>query len=171
MALDTTIAGAASDSYATLAEATGYLALQPNRKHVRWDAMDNTTRESLMRLAALSMDGIARFHGLQWDLNQARQFPRNYQINPQTSNVYIHPNLKYAQIEMAIWLSDSPALIDAPDNVTAMTIGSFSVSLDGQASDAVPNTVMRWLSPFISRVGVPIHNTLVPFSPFSQTVP
>lgn len=102
MALDTTIGGTASDSYATLAEYEAYVTGQGLRPLSGTDA----SHEAELRRAAAILDSTYSFIGQQQYQRQARAWPRlvrqlvdGWPVDPDT----IPAAIKRAQMEMA-WL-------------------------------------------------------------------
>lgn len=105
MSLDTTIGGAASDSYVTLAEYTAYAASQG------WTLADTDgANEVNLRRAVLSMDTRFSFRGIKQTREQAREWPRatdygftnNLDFDPYPIIVNTVPaQIKNAQMELA----------------------------------------------------------------------
>lgn len=100
MALDTTIGGTASDSYATLAEYQAYVAAQGLAPLTGTDG----AQEAELRRAAVVIDDTYSFIGMQQYQYQARAWPRlvrqlvdDWPIDPDT----IPDAIKRAQMEMA----------------------------------------------------------------------
>lgn len=99
MALTTTIGGAASDSYVTLAEWAAYATAQG------WTATGtDAAQEAVLRRAALAVDVSYTFVGLRQYQDQRRQWPRTWTgivdgwpIDPDT----IPEAVKDAQCELA----------------------------------------------------------------------
>lgn len=107
MALDTTIGGTASDSYATLAEYEAYVASQGLTPLSGSDAQ----HEAELRRAAVAIDSSYPFRGVKNTSTQALEWPRYSDAagytGPATYDPYpiipteIPRAIKLAQIEMA----------------------------------------------------------------------
>lgn len=154
--MDITVGGASSDSYATLAEASSYLSLQPGRKKVKWLALSDASRESLLIIAAQAMEQF-RYHGEKAATTQALAFPRAADTRDDGATYFIRSGVKYAQIEIALSMAEADQ-VDLPENVTSFTIGSYSAQIAAGAMNLIPQTAMRWLMPMVSRIGRVVHN-------------
>ena len=152
MAIDTTVAGAASDSYATVAEADSYLALQRGRNISKWTALTTTQKEDTLKLAAVAVDQL-RFFDDPSTTTQALEFPRvaDYKTVGGVTTYFIQPGVKYGQIETALHMVTSNSS-DTAENVTSFSIGSYSESRNGTIG-LIPDAAMKWLTPFVSRIG------------------
>jgi hypothetical protein len=116
--LDTTIGGSASDSYASLDEATAYAQDQGTDAAAAWLAA-TTKQEGTLRQAARVLDTLT-WRGLKVNLLQRLEWPRTwvedkngYPVNPLT----IPFQVKNAQCELAIRLlaedrGDEPARLE-----------------------------------------------------------
>jgi len=76
MALVTTVAGATSDSYGTVAEAETYFGTCDQFDFSTWFSLTEAQKERRMKLAALLLDYAVPFRGWKACLEQARMFPR-----------------------------------------------------------------------------------------------
>lgn len=105
MALDTTIGGAAADSYATLAEYTARAAA------MGWTLADtDAANEVNLRRAAVALDASYGFRGTKNTTAQALEWPRSEALGYSTGLMFdpypirpdeIPPRVKQAQMEMA----------------------------------------------------------------------
>lgn len=75
MALDTTLAGAAADSYVTVADAETYLGTTEHDL-TGWNALEEAGKERRLQLAALIVDSVVPFRGFPATKEQARKWPR-----------------------------------------------------------------------------------------------
>ena len=152
MAIDTTVAGAAADSYATVAEADSYLALQRGRNISKWTSLTTTQKEDTLKLAAVAVDQL-RFFDDPSTTTQALEFPRvaDYKTVGGVTTYFIQPGVKYGQIETALHIASTNSG-DTADNITSFSIGSFSASMNGRVG-LIPDAAMKWLTPFVSRIG------------------
>lgn len=120
MALDTTIGGAAADSYATLAEYTARASA------MGWALADTDgENETNLRRAAIAIDASYVFRGTKNTVEQSREWPRYIQsgygfvtyFDPYNFNsTEIPPAVKNAQMEMAHIIqggADPLATVDA----------------------------------------------------------
>lgn len=147
MALDTTIGGASSDSYGTLAEYEAYVV-------ANIDANFNghghdSTHELHLRRAAQYLDRKYSFVGMQQYQTQARSWPRltnqlvdGWPIDPDT----VPDNIKYAQFELA-YLFEENSLdpfatdITGPVKSTTLKAGSVSKSVEYLGPRSTPRIV------------------------------
>ena len=149
MALDTTIGGAASDSYVTLAEWEAYATAQG------W-ALGAT--EANLRRAALSIDVSNSFIGQSQYQAQSRQWPRiwtglvdGWPINPDT----IPTAVKQAQMELAYLIhagADPLATVEGvigSERVKAGPVESDITYIGGKASPRY-TAVSRLLRPYLT---------------------
>ncbi len=134
MTLDTTIGGASSDSYGTLAEYQAYAAI------MGWTLSgDDTTDEVNLRRSAMSEDRQYSFIGYRQYQTQAREWPRIYAgyvegwpIDPDT----IPQDIKYAQFELAYLIQggfDPFATISGSEKGDMIKVGPITIS-DGSTS-------------------------------------
>lgn len=82
MALDVTVGGASSDSYATVAEADAYLAARPGFDATAWTALDDADKELRLQLAAQVLDTKLKFRGVRACKTQALAWPRLFPGDP-----------------------------------------------------------------------------------------
>jgi hypothetical protein len=75
MAVDSSIGGAASDTYNTVVEADGYFGADPNFATV-WAALDTTTKESWLKFSTRALDRLEQFRGIRQSSSQSLEFPR-----------------------------------------------------------------------------------------------
>ena len=132
MALDTTIGGAASDSYVTLAEFLAYVSAMGRTATT---GTTDAVRESTLRRAARALDDRYAFRGFRYYEFQALAWPRarvglvhGWDVKWDTIPV----DIKRAQMEMALAILEG---VD-PFPVRVGTIASESSS-DGPLSKSV----------------------------------
>ncbi len=103
MALDVTVSGASSDSYATLAEAN---SLFGDRQwfSATWTAFTDATKEKWLREAVRSLDRLQSWRGIIADEDQRLAFPRDIGEDTYYPDDEIHRNIKEAQLELVIIL-------------------------------------------------------------------
>ena len=130
MSLDTTIGGAASDSYGTVAEATAYFTAR-NLTATLWSSLSSTIQEASLRKATQYLDATYMFTGIKATQAQALQWPRydaeldGYSI----SNVEIPARVKRAMFELALKATTEELAPDiSAQVVTAEAVGPLSVS-------------------------------------------
>lgn len=118
MALDTTIGGAASDSYATLAEYTARATA------MGWTlAGTEAANEVNLRKASLSVDVTYLFVGTRQYQTQAREWPRivGGLINGWPVDIDTIPQaVKDAQMELAYLIQGGAVPLDTIDGVVAV---------------------------------------------------
>lgn len=145
MALDTTIGGAASDSYGSEAESLAYHAAQGNTS---WGASTSLLREAALRRAAVWLDGEYRTKWPGTKLNgrtQALDWPRSgaqdidgFDVSSET----IPNEIKKAQFEAALVELGSPGSL-SPSVTMASVIKSESV---GPLSTTYDTSLMTGVS-------------------------
>jgi len=82
MALDVTVGGAGSDSYATVAEADAYLAVRPGFDVTAWSELDEGDKELRLQLATQVLDTKLKFRGVRACKTQALAWPRLFPGDP-----------------------------------------------------------------------------------------
>lgn len=162
MALDTTIGGASTDSYVTLAEAATY---HTNFNNTAWAALSDLQKEAALREAARFVDGY-NYTGTKATLAQARQWPRIDAAQdgfPLASDI-IPQLVKDAQCEAALRQSASALQPDvAPGMVTEETVGPITVKYSDNSNNGRPTypLIDRMLRPLLSAVGGMFQHRLV----------
>ena len=134
MTLDTTIGGAASDSYATLADYQAYAAAQG------WTLADtDAANEVNLRRAALVLDTRYTFRGTKQTREQAREWPRatdygfsnDYIFDPYPIIIgEIPARIKTAQMELAHVIqqgTDPLATIEASTTKDMIKVGPITL--------------------------------------------
>lgn len=107
MALTTTVSGASSDSYATLAEANDFFENHKINFDATWDALSDAQKEVRLRDAALALGALRSWRGYKPDSDQQLEFPRElgyisfYQATLYPSNE-IDTRIKNAQFEVTM---------------------------------------------------------------------
>lgn len=139
MSLDPTIGGTASDTYATLAEATAYAGDQGTDAAAAWLAA-STKQEGTLRQAARILDAMT-WKGLKLTLQQSMEWPRAWVTDknglPVATNV-VPVQVKNAQCELAIRLLASDRADEDPRMTIHEKVGSIEVEY---ASGARPRVV------------------------------
>lgn len=153
MALDTTIGGAASDSYVTLAEWTAYATAQG------WTLSGtDAVKEAALRRAALSNDVSNTFVGQTQYQTQALQWPRiwtglvnGWPIDPDT----IPQAVKSAQMELAYLIQGGADPLEtfegavASERDKAGPVETETVYLGGKGRSSF-TAVSRLLRPYLA---------------------
>lgn len=137
MALDTTVGGAATDSYVTLAEANAYHVSYNNTS---WAALSDAQKEAALRTAARYVDSY-QFTGTKAALAQARQWPRidATQDGFELASDIIPTLVKDAQCEAALRQSASALQPDvSPGSVIEETVGPLTVRYSDNSNDGRP---------------------------------
>jgi hypothetical protein len=151
MALDTTIGGAAADSYATIIEADAYHVKFNN---TTWATLDTASKEAALRVGVRYVDGY-QFTGEVATPTQSLQWPR---IDA-TRNGYVLPydsipqGIKDAQCEAALRQSQGLMLTDlSAGSVTEETVGPITVKYANGTNDGVTSFPMidSLLKPFFA---------------------
>jgi hypothetical protein len=124
MALVTTLAGTASDSYISLADADTYFTSHwDSVKSAAWDALSDGQKEAALKQAVMIMESFGFWEDsteadvstastlkkcliTPYTTNQALSFPRNIDLDVNDA-VYMPSDVKQAQCEQAIFLVSS----------------------------------------------------------------
>lgn len=137
MALDTTVGGAAADSYMTLAEANSYHSSFGN---ATWVSYTDQQKEAALRRAAVAVDSYP-FSGRPTAETQARAWPRECATRNgwEIDSATIPNEVKDAQCEMALRAAASTLMADvAPGNITEKTVGPLTVKYSEYSNDGRP---------------------------------
>lgn len=118
MALDTTVGGNVSNSYATVVEADSHLGSLYGDIPAVWDALEESDKEHRLTIAALLMNQFS-FRGVKASRDQNLSFPRwwrtadEYWLQQEDEDTFVNytditenaptipTEVKYAQIEIA----------------------------------------------------------------------
>lgn len=125
----TTVSGASSNSYATLAYVDAYIEGVP-WFYATWAAVAEATRKQWVVMAARAIDRW-RYRGVRYDKDQAMEFPRTI-TDDQTDEGDMPDAVKRAQCEMIVWLYNHLATDDgSPENeVSKVSIGRGALSVE-----------------------------------------
>ena len=130
------------DSYATVIEADAYITARYRSTDdalLRWTALEDTDKEILLLNACTEIEALP-FHGRKVLIDQLLAFPRlPYQeLTPEA----VPENVKNAQIEYALWLSNDDKQRDAEQRaglqaqgVTSFSIGDLSENYGAGAAE------------------------------------
>lgn len=125
-----------TDSYVTLADANGYIterfrSTDPAR--LRWGGIEEADKEILLRQACAELEGLA-YQGRKAVAGQPLAFPRIWHSGLVLPSA-VPPEVRQAQIELALWLSDGDARTEetARAGLRAQGVASFSL---GDLSEA-----------------------------------
>lgn len=165
MAIDATIAGANANSYQTLQEAEEYFATRLHSD--AWDGAANTDKQKALIEATRTIDRVATrigpppqywlrnwtaripwnyaLLGFRYDIHQKLKFPRWWDRNLATNEVYIPQDIRYAQCEIAIWLLEKGA--DQIQREKLQAQGVTQVRIDDLQEVYDPSTGNRTLLP------------------------
>ena len=149
MALVVTVAGASSDSYATLVEADAFLAW---RGSAAWSAAVDATKEGVLRAAVAVMDEELYKDGKS-DSDQALHFPTT---GTYKDGAYFVPDrVKRAQSYLAMYLLEDPNMLSGVEGVTKVSVpGGFDVQMAGGGdAGGLPNDVMDLLNRYLLKSG------------------
>lgn len=180
MALDVTPAGAAADSYATLAEAAAFLALRSDPAATGFLAESAPVREEALREAARLLNAI-RYHRRPYSSAygkpvQALAFPREHHVDENGSPIVEAP-VKRAQVEFAVTLVErfrdsAPILMSGTDlasmralGLRSAKVGTAQLDFEGNAgafgdprigrlaARGLPSSAAVLLASYVSSVG------------------
>lgn len=135
MVLDATVAGAAANSYLTVAEADAFAAGDPVSGDAWLAALDDAKERSLIA-AAEDVDLYRRAAGVRYVTTQARLFPRSVDWIGTPPVAFVLPDVKRGQYEQAVYLLRYGALIADSQARRARGLYSFSDD-DGSGTQAL----------------------------------
>jgi len=142
MALVTTVAGASSDSYASVAEADALLGW---RDSDAWENAEDATKEAVLKAAARYMDRNLYWRGAKADSDQAMRFPSEYHVDS-SGDFVIPERIKEAQAVFAMRLLEDPDLMSGGGTVKQVGVpGGFNVTFGGESGTSgsgVPDEVL-----------------------------
>jgi hypothetical protein len=145
MTLDATVAGAAADSYLTIAAADALAGSDMGPEADRWLAATTTVfdREKALKRATREIDGFVRTGWPRYSGTQARVFPRS--IDQTSSGVaYIPPAILQATYHQAAYILANAAVID---RASARHARDLSSSSEPDTSGTVSGDGMHVMSP------------------------
>jgi DnaT-like ssDNA binding protein len=125
MALDATPAGAASDSYLTVAAADAYAAADLGRNREAWAAADTDTKERALKRATRDLSRVAGYTGPRYSELQALIFPRLEDFDL-AGDPIIPVTLEHATYEQAAFLIRNADVIDDAASRRARGLANFA---------------------------------------------
>lgn len=127
--IDTTVSGASSNSYATLAYVDSYMEGVP-WFYATWAAIAEATRKQWIVMAARAIDRWC-YRGDRYDKDQLMEFPRTI-TDDQTDEGAMPEKVKRAQCEMAVWLYNHLGTADgSPESeVSRVSIGRGALDVE-----------------------------------------
>ena len=150
MALTVTVAGASSDSYATLVEANAAVGW---KNSAWWGAAADADKEAVLVAAAQIMDSFM-YKGSKSATTQALRFPSVGMTS--SGSLYIPDRIKRAQAYLALALGEDPDLMTGPAGISSVAAtGSFNVTFSGgeggggSGDPDLPPDVKRELNPWL----------------------
>jgi hypothetical protein len=158
------------NSYVSLAEADTYTAdivMQPSRQDT-WDNLDDDVKARYVVNATRLLDNLAQWVGDKYSRDQRLKWPRiNACIDGFLLDSTIVPEqVKWATIEMALWLMDNDGLTQVKTNyeLDKVSVGSIRIDFNedggGSKDQYVPDHVVTLLRDFgqIMNPGTPGSN-------------
>lgn len=161
MALDATVSGTASDSYATLAEATAYHASRLWSEE--WAASTDPKREAALKWATRLIDQLDfPTTSLKVVTAQALRWPRNYVYDPDGNRlptVTIPDPIREACCELAYYLlkEDRAIELEVPE-FESLRVGPIDLTYNVvdrymTKKSLLPRTVLDILRPYLVGYG------------------
>jgi len=136
MALDATVGGSSSNSYATRVESTTYFADGVHPKHATWTALDDNDKDEYLIMATTHID-MLDIKGGKSDTtttsgvpDQALKFPRAADYD---GGEFIPVEVKKACYEQAIYLAEKMACVELRADL--QRAGVKSASIGGAVSE------------------------------------
>lgn len=143
-AIDATVGGASSNSYATQAEVGQYMDDTLNAD--AWsDSADEQQRQSMIQATRL-LDQLVQWQGWITDVDQALEWPRTGVVDCSGRSVdsdEIPQAVKDAQSELALHLLQANRMVDPAilaQGIKSATVGPISVTVDQLATQDVFST-------------------------------
>lgn len=117
-----------TDSYVTVAEADEYISKRytsNSKDRKRWEELSKEDKEIIIRNACDEIE-LMPFQGRKITREQKLEFPR---LPYQYGNPVVPDIVKYAQIELALWLSDDKTQLEQSQrrDLQAQGVESFSI--------------------------------------------
>jgi len=144
VALTTTVAGASSNSYLTVADADALANQHLGREARSWLAASVTDKERALIQAAQDIDTLVG-SVVRYDDLQALTFPLSTDVDAITLMPYIEPRVKRAQYAQAAYLIHNADLIS--DAATRRARGLFSFSEDNMSGSLTVDGSIGLISP------------------------
>lgn len=160
MAIVATAKSESANSYVTLAESNTYLTGHPNESD--WDALSDNEKEFALKDACKRMQKIP-WVGERTDDDQALAWPREdvYFFDDGSDSEMdedtVPEDIKEAQCELALWVSQSPDELDGFESFSLKYITVKSGS--GNAASKAPRRFRLLIQPYLttqSTVVVPV---------------
>jgi hypothetical protein len=152
MAIDASVGGVSSNSYATLAEFDAYFLNHPS-----FDIWDAYVDQEAVAVHATRLLDQLNYVGDKATTTQALEWPRidNDLYDISWANNVIPPKLKMAEFETALWLINTGGVAVAAGTLTSLKVGTevvagYSAGSSAQAdtsvdSSGIPITASRFL--------------------------
>lgn len=148
MALTTTVAGASSDSYCTVAEADTFVAW---KQSATWTAASDATKESVLKAAVSVMDEL-KLRYQRATSTQALRWPTGAHYDS-SGTLYIPERVKRAQAYLGLLLLEEPDARGSDERVKSVGVsGSFSVTF-ADGGQSLPTEITELLEKDLFRSG------------------
>lgn len=157
MALDATVGGAASDTYATLAEAETYVSSQYLNPTVKsnWDGLADLAKESLLKRATQLLDRHVVWLGEIFGDVQALSWPRACATDRHGRDVestVVPAFVKEFQIEVALWVMTQAGITPETGNAEfdSIKVGALEIDFNqegGARKFMLPEAVISAIRP------------------------
>lgn len=151
MALTTTVAGASSDSYATVVEADSYVEW---RGSDAWENAIDATKEGVLKAAVSVLDEL-NYQDPRSDSDQALRLPTALMTNS-SGDYYIPERVKRAQAYLALYMLENPDMLAGSDGVKQVSVpGGFSITYgdDGGNGLSLPHDVLMLIDRYLWKGG------------------
>ena len=159
MTLDATVAGAAANSYLTVAAADALAAADMGPEADRWSAATTTVddRERALKRATREIDGFVRTGWLRNVATQALRFPRSIDVTS-AGVAFIPPDILQAVYHQAAYVLANAAVIDRADARHARDLASssepnMSGSPDPEGTHVMSPRALHYLADFGKAAG------------------
>lgn len=163
MALDTTIGGAASNSFCSVAEANAYHVLRGH--NAEWGDSGVSEKEAALAWATRILDRL-NWSGNRAATTQALRWPR-YNAYDQDgyviANTVIPTAVKNATAELALYLRKEDRTADSGAiGVKSLSVGALSLEFDtGAYTKAIPDSVRDLIAFLLEDVGSSVFKNVV----------
>lgn len=125
MAIDATVAGAAANSYLTVADADALARNDLGPDATAWLAGPLDSKERALVRATRECDAYARVAGTRFDAAQALLFPRSLDVTS-AGVAFLVPNIKLACYEQATYVLANAKVLDEASTRRAQGLIQFT---------------------------------------------
>lgn len=150
MALDATIGGANSNSYALVAEADAYFLTVLGG--ATWAALATELKENLLIEATRLLDLYYTWNGSRVDDIQRLGWPRMGAYYPDHRPIpedIIPDAVKYATFDLALYVNTNSGFVMSDNTLDSIKVGPIAIDfLDNKSPSSMPKSILTYLAPY-----------------------